>query len=97
MIQVAGGGSPLILSFPHFTNIGLHQGVLNPTPLKCLDLDDNSGQLKLEGWLYVVFIAYTLFHEEALFFWQLEGGIMVIWRGGLILLAISEGRHHFIG
>ena len=31
------------------------------TPIKCLDLDDNSGQLKLEGWLYVVFIAYTLF------------------------------------
>ena len=24
------------------------------TPIKCLDLDETSGQLKQEGWLYIV-------------------------------------------
>ena len=37
------------------------------TPIKCLDLDDISGQLKLEGWLYNGLIFYALFNEEAPF------------------------------
>ena len=35
------------------------------TPIKCFNLGDTSGQLKLEGWLYIVFIFYTLCNEEA--------------------------------
>ena len=53
------------------------------TPMKCLNMDDTSGQLKLEGWLYIVCFVYTLFHWPSL--------------GGTILCAIQERRHHFIG
>ena len=38
------------------------------TTIKCLDLHDMCAQLKLEGWLYIVLIFYTLFNEEALFY-----------------------------
>ena len=37
------------------------------TPIKCLNLGDTSGQLKLEGWLCNVFILYTIFNEETPF------------------------------
>ena len=60
------------------------------TPIKCLNLDDTSGQLKLEGWLYVVLIFYTLFYEEAPFYWHFV-------RGGTILLVILVRRPLFIG
>ena len=33
-------------------------------PLKCLDLDDTSGQLKLKVGLYIFLILYTIFIEE---------------------------------
>ena len=33
------------------------------TPIKCLDLGDTSGQLKLKGCLYIVFIFYALYNE----------------------------------
>ena len=62
----------------------------NATPIKCLDLDDTNGQLKLEGWLYIALIFYILFDEAAPFYWQ-------FWRGGPILLAFRERRPHFIG
>ena len=65
-------------------------GQSKATPIKCLDLDDTNGQLKLEGWLYIVLIFYTIFTEEAPFYWQFE-------RGGTILLVILERRPHFIG
>ena len=51
------------------------------TPIKCLDVDDIIGYLKLKGWLYIVLILYALFNEEAPFFWQFG-------RGGPFLLAI---------
>ena len=38
------------------------------TPIKCLDFDDKIGQLKLEGWLYIVFILYTILKDEAPFY-----------------------------
>ena len=28
-------------------------------PIKCLDLDDAIGQVKLEGWLYIVFFLFS--------------------------------------
>ena len=75
---------------PHFTNKATPRSFNSQaTPIKCLDLDDNSGQLKLESWLYIDFIGYTLFHEEAPFYRQLGGGI--------ILLVIMERRPHFTG
>mgnify|MGYP001793201380 FL=1 len=37
------------------------------TPMKCHDLDDADGQIKLEGWLYIVFIFDALFTEESQF------------------------------
>ena len=43
-------------------------------------LDDSNDQLKLEGWLYIVFIFDTLFNEEAPFYWLSE-------RGGTISLS----------
>ena len=30
------------------------------SPIKCLDPDDTSGQLKQEGWVYIVLIFYAL-------------------------------------
>ena len=59
------------------------------TPIKCLDIDDISGQLKLQGWLYNVSIFCTLFNEEAPFYKQLG-------RGGTILLVNLESRPLFI-
>ena len=69
------------------------------TPIKCLYLDDNRFQQKLESWLYIDFIFYTLFNEEALFICNLREGHQFIgyfgeeapfyWpfeRGGNILL-----------
>ena len=44
------------------------------TPIKCLDLDDTSVQLKQEGSLYIVSICYAIFNEEALFYWVNLGG-----------------------
>ena len=65
--------------------------VYEATPMKCLILEDTSGQLKLEGWLYLLFLFfYTLFNEEAPFYWQFA-------RGGTILLVILVRRPHFIG
>ena len=54
-------------------------------PIKCIDLDNTNGQLKLEGWLHDVLIFMTLyrgrhyfigyFREEAPFYWvRLAGG-----------------------
>ena len=60
------------------------------TPIKCLDVDDIIGYLKLKGWLYNVLILYALFNEEAPFY-KLFG------RGDTILLVIFERRPHFIG
>ena len=49
------------------------------TPIKCLDLDDKGGQLKLEGWLYIDLIFLPLimrshhfignFGDDAPFYW----------------------------
>ena len=72
-------------------NICLTININKATPIKCLDLDDISGHLKLEGWLYNVLIFYALFSEEAPFYKQFVG------RGGAILLVILERRPHFIG
>ena len=60
------------------------------TPIKCHDLDDISGHMKLLGWLYNVFIFDAFFNEEAPFYTQFG-------RGGTILLVILERRPHFIG
>ena len=49
------------------------------TPIKCLDLDDTNGQLKLEGWLYIVLIVYTHFNEEAPFYWGFGRGGIIFW------------------
>ena len=48
------------------------------TPIKYLDLDDTNGQLKLQGWLYIVLIFYTLFDNEAPFYWLFESGGTVL-------------------
>ena len=42
-------------------------------PLKCLDLDDTSGQLKLKFGLYIFLILYTIFIEEHHLIGNLEG------------------------
>ena len=63
--------------------------IIKATPIKCIDPDDTSGQLKLEGWLYIVFNFFTIVNEEALLYWQLA-------RGGSILLVILVRRLHFI-
>ena len=60
------------------------------SPIKCLDLDDISGQVKLDGWQYNVLFLYTLFNEEAPVYWQ-------FWGGGAILVVILVRRPHFIG
>ena len=44
------------------------------TPIKFLDLDDTSVQLKQEGSLYIVSICYAVFNQEALFYWVNLGG-----------------------
>ena len=49
------------------------------TPIKCLDLDDTSGQFKQEGWLYNGLICYAFFNEVVPFYWQFG-------RGGTILI-----------
>ena len=58
------------------------------TPIKCVG--NPSVQLKLEGWLYIVFIFITLLNVEELFYWQFG-------RGGISLLVILVRRPHFIG
>ena len=58
--------------------------------LSMADPDDTNGQLKLEGWLYIVLIFYTLFNDVAPFYWEFG-------RGGTILLGIWKRRHHCIG
>ena len=35
-------------------------------PIKCIDLDNTNGQLKLEGWLHDVLIFMTLYREGAI-------------------------------
>ena len=35
--------------------------VFKDTPIKCVDLEDTSGQLKLEGWLYLLFLFFIPF------------------------------------
>ena len=70
------------------------------TPIKYLHLDDTSGQLKLEGWLYIIiFIVYTLFHEEAPFYWQFERGtiLLKILERRPFYWLFSEMRHHLLG
>ena len=60
-------------------------------PLKCLDLDDPSGQLKLKVGLYIFLILYTVFIEElAPSHWQFE-------RGNTILLTVWNWRPNFNG
>ena len=52
------------------------------TPIKCLDLVDTNCQLQLEGWFYIVLIFYTLFYEEAPFYWEFQIGgpnLLAIW------------------
>ena len=59
------------------------------TPIKCLDLDDISGHLKLEGWLYDVVIFSALINEEAPFISNLGEEAPFYWLfqvGGTILL-----------
>ena len=53
------------------------------TPITCLDLDYASGQLKLEDWLYIITIFFTIFTEETSFYWQFG-------RGGLYLLILFK-------
>ena len=53
-------------------------------PIKCIDLDNTNGQLKLEGWLHDVLIFMTLY-REALFYWLFQGG-------GTILLGTFSRR-----
>ena len=58
-------------------------------PLKCLDLDDTSGQLKLKVGLYIFLILYTIFIEElAPSHWQFG-------RGSIILLTVWNWRPNF--
>ena len=50
------------------------------TPIKCLDRDDTSSQLKLEGWLYIIFIVHSLpfstrRHRIVLETWEEVGGV----------------------
>ena len=50
--------------------------------IKCLDLDDTSGQLKLEGRLCIVFVSYAIFKEKVPFYWQFSTGrtaLLAIW------------------
>ena len=50
-MQVAGGDPQLRFSLPHFTYKATPRSFdFQFTPIKCLNLDDISGQLKLEGW-----------------------------------------------
>ena len=51
------------------------------TPIKCLDQDNISAQLKLEGWLYNV-LSFYLYSFQ---------------RRGTLLQVILERRLHFIG
>ena len=64
--------------------------VYEATPMKCLILEDTSGQLKLEGWLHLLFLFFRPFlrrrhhfignyGEEASFYGLFE-----------------KRRHHFI-
>mgnify|MGYP001800620095 FL=1 len=100
-MQVAGGDPPLRFSLPHFTNKATPRSFnFQTTPIKCRNLDDTSGQLKLEGWRDIFFIAYTLFHKEAPCYWQLGGWgsiLLVTVERRPVLLANSEGRHYFVG
>ena len=51
------------------------------TPIKCVDLDDTNGQLKLEGWLYIVLFFIFFIYDEAPFYREFG-------RVGSILLVI---------
>ena len=44
-------------------------------PIKCLDLDDSSGQIKREGWLYI-FIPFSI--KKCHFIDNLGGGIILL-------------------
>ena len=59
-------------------------------PIKCHDVDDIRGQLKLVGWLYNLSLFIPFFNEEAPLYKQYG-------RGGIILLLILKRRPHFIG
>ena len=59
-------------------------------PLKCLDLDYASGQLKLKVGLYIFIISYTIFIEEAPPHWQFG-------RGSIILLTVWNWKSKFNG
>ena len=60
------------------------------SPIKCLDLDDISGQLKPEGWLYFVFILYTMLiggtillairerRTDLIYYWLFERGYTIL-------------------
>ena len=78
------------LPYPLFSCLFQHFTAILFTPIKCLDLDDISAKLNLEGWLYNALFFYTLLNEEAPFYNQ-------FWWGGNILLVILERRPHFIG
>ena len=79
---------------------GTEKNICNKaTPIKCLDLDDTSGQRR---WLagYCFYCLYTLLNEEASFYWQVGRGgtiLLVLLERRPHFLAISERRHHFIG
>ena len=59
------------------------------SPIKCLDSDDTSSQVKLEGWLYIVYIVSPFlmwrhhfignFGKEAPFYWLFQRGGTVFW------------------
>ena len=59
------------------------------TPIKCHDQDYTTGQLKLSGWLYTVFIFYTICIEQAPSYWQFG-------KRAPNLLVILKRRHHFV-
>ena len=70
------------------------------------DLDDTSGQLKLEGWLYIVFIFYISFNEEVLHlpitvkrdYWYFEiGGTILLGKFGRRMVEISIYIQNYAG
>ena len=65
---------------------------IKATQIKCLKLNDNSGQIKLEGWLYTVCIFFVLF----LLVHTIFLAILIGKGGGRILLSSWKLSHHFV-
>ena len=57
-----------------------HHLLAKATPIEGLDQDDTGGQLKLEGWLNIAVIFFTLLNEEApLFIGNLQEEVPFYW------------------